>query len=148
MHFLMKYNITIELTKAAFELERLLRPDRAPSGTIAINKHAQFKAHRDCGAGAGQSGSLIVTLGDFVGGEVLVESNAHDIRYNAIEFDGWSHRHLTLPFVGERYTLVWFTPIGISLDDMWWWKEDGVPPLPGYLSGSGEEETEEEPYTL
>ena len=26
----------------------------------------------------------------------------HDIRYKGLEFDGWSERHWTLPFLGER----------------------------------------------
>jgi hypothetical protein len=62
-----------ELMKACFELERALCPHRIPSATIAINRHAQFRPHRDSGAGNGQSISLIVALGDFVGGEIAVE---------------------------------------------------------------------------
>ena len=73
---------------------------------------AQFRPHTDNGAGAGQSNSLIVGLGNYVGGELVVEGVKKDIRYNAIEFDGWKERHWTLPFLGERYSLVWFTPKG------------------------------------
>eukprot|EP01035_Chromulina_nebulosa_P017159 gene17159-22674_t len=109
-----------DLMKACFELETLLCPDRTPSGTIAINRHAQFKPHRDSGAGNGQSPSLIVGLGDYSGGELLVEGVIHDIRYHPLTFDGWSQRHSTLSFVGERYTLVWFTPMGVERDDMFW----------------------------
>ena len=101
-----------ELMKAAFELERALFPDREPSSTIAINRNAQFRPHTDSGAGAGQSTSLIVALGDFVGGELVVEGEKKDIRYNAIEFNGWTQPHWTMPFRGERYSLVWFTPKG------------------------------------
>mmetsp|Transcript_15656 Transcript_15656/g.32922 ORF Transcript_15656/g.32922 Transcript_15656/m.32922 type:complete len:930 (+) Transcript_15656:28-2817(+) len=101
-----------ELVKAAFELERALKPDREPSSTIAINRNAQFRPHTDNGAGAGQSNSLIVGLGNYVGGELVVEGAKKDIRYNAVEFDGWKERHWTMPFQGERYSLVWFTPKG------------------------------------
>lgn len=101
-----------ELMKAAFELERALLPDREPSSTIAINRNAQFRPHTDSGAGAGQSRSLIVALGDYSGGELVVEGEQRDIRYNAIEFNGWTQRHWTMPFAGERYSLVWFTPKG------------------------------------
>jgi hypothetical protein len=101
-----------ELVKAAFELEVALCPDREPSSTIAINRNAQFRPHTDKGAGAGQSKSLIVGLGNFVGGELVVEGVKTDIRYKAVEFDGWKERHWTLPFQGERYSLVWFTPKG------------------------------------
>jgi tRNA U38,U39,U40 pseudouridine synthase TruA len=101
-----------ELMKAAFELEIALCPDREPSSTIAINRNAQFRPHTDSGAGAGQSTSLIVGLGHYAGGEIMVEGDKQDIRYTPLEFDGWTQRHWTLPFVGERYSLVWFTPHG------------------------------------
>lgn len=101
-----------ELMKAAFELEIALCPDREPSSTIAINRNAQFRPHLDNGAGAGQSRSLIVGLGTYVGGELMVEGKQHYIRYKPLEFNGWTERHWTLPFRGERYSLVWFTPKG------------------------------------
>lgn len=101
-----------ELMKVAFELEIALRPDREPSSTIAINRNAQFRPHTDSGAGAGQSTSLIVGLGTYAGGELVVEGEVVDIRYNAVEFNGWKQRHWTMPFAGERYSLVWFTPKG------------------------------------
>ena len=55
-------------------------------------------------------------------GELIVEGEKHDIRYKAMQFDGWKQRHWTVPFEGERYSLVWFTPKecegmrGIDLD--------------------------------
>ena len=103
-----------ELTEACFELEKVILPNRQPSTTIAINRHAQFKFHRDSGAGSGQTRSAIVALGDFAGGELQCEYDVEDIRYSPFEFDGWSQRHSTLPFQGERYSLVWFTPYGVE----------------------------------
>jgi hypothetical protein len=82
----------------------LLRPQ--------VNRHAQFTPHTDSGSGAGQSTSLIVALGDFSGGALCVEGAVHDLRYQWLEFNGWTERHWTLPFTGERYSLVWFTPRG------------------------------------
>lgn len=101
-----------ELMKAAFELEVALCPHREPSSTIAVNRNAQFRPHTDSGAGAGQSSSLIVGIGSYSGGELVVEGNRMDIRYKGAEFDGWKQRHWTMPFLGERYSLVWFTPKG------------------------------------
>ena len=101
-----------ELMKAAFELEIALCLDREPSSTIAINRNAQFRPHVDNGAGAGQSRSLIVGLGTYVGGDLMVEGVKHDIRYKPLQFNGWTERHWTLPFRGERFSLVWFTPKG------------------------------------
>lgn len=66
--------------------------------------------HVDSGAGAGQSTSLIVGLGDYTGGALVVEGKEYDIRYHPMEFNGWAQRHWTLPFEGERFSLVWFTP--------------------------------------
>jgi len=101
-----------ELMKAAFELEIELCPDREPSSTIAINRNAHFRPHLDNGAGSGQSTSLIVGLGTYVGGELVVEGDTNDIRYKYLQFNGWTQRHWTLPFRGERFSLVWFTPKG------------------------------------
>ena len=110
-----------ELLRAAFKLERVISPpDRKPSSTIAINRHATFLPHRDTGAGAGQTLSCIVALGDFQGGEVVVEGAVHDIRYNPVQFDGWKQRHWTLPFSGERFSLVYFTPLGVTDDRLFW----------------------------
>jgi hypothetical protein len=122
-HFRGVQYLCTELLRACFDLERVICPHRPPSSTIAINRHAQFSPHRDSGAGSGQSQSLIVALGDFTGGEIAVENTAHDIRYAPLEFDGWMERHWTLPFVGQRFSLVWFTPLGITEDDLWWWKQ-------------------------
>jgi hypothetical protein len=101
-----------ELMKAAFELEMTLRPEREPSSTIAINRNALFRPHTDSGAGAGQGTSLIVGLGTYSGGELMVEGEQLDIRYKPVEFNGWKQRHWTMPFRGERFSLVWFTPKG------------------------------------
>jgi hypothetical protein len=49
-------------------------------------------------------------LGDYSGGELVVEGEPSDIRYKTLQFDGWRQRHWTLPFEGERFSLVWFTP--------------------------------------
>ena len=103
-----------DLVKACFDLEKIILPHRKPSTTIAINRHAQFKFHRDSGAGSGQTKSAIVALGDFAGGELQCEYEVEDIRYTPYEFDGWGQRHSTLPFSGERYSLVWFTPLGLE----------------------------------
>ena len=66
--------------------------------------------HVDSGRGAGQSLSMIVGLGSYVGGELAVEGNFHNIRYGPLEFDGWKLRHWTRMYNGERFSLVWFTP--------------------------------------
>ena len=83
---------------------------RSLSSHCAINCSAEFTPHVDSGRGSGQSLSMIVGLGDYIGGELSVEGTNHDIRFRPLEFDGWKLRHWTIPFVGERFSLVWFTP--------------------------------------
>lgn len=115
------WSSSLELLLACFRLEKILFPLRQPSSTIAINRHAQFLSHRDSGAGTGQTLSLIVGLGDYSGGEIMIETIPYDIRYHPIEFNGWLDRHWTLPFQGERFSLVWFTPYGVRVpEDLWW----------------------------
>lgn len=99
-----------DLVQAVFALERTLMPARPQSTMVAINRRATFKPHVDSGAGFGQSLSLIVGLGDYAGGALCVEGEPCDIRYKPLEFDGWRRLHWTLPFEGERFSLVWFTP--------------------------------------
>lgn len=114
-----------ELRKAVFKLEEEIIHQssslpaaegmtssslRRSSTHCAVNRNAQFTPHVDSGRGQGQSVSLIVGLGNYTGGEILVEGKPYDIRYNALEFDGWNQLHWTSPFKGERYSLVFFTP--------------------------------------
>mmetsp|Transcript_21514 Transcript_21514/g.36030 ORF Transcript_21514/g.36030 Transcript_21514/m.36030 type:complete len:94 (+) Transcript_21514:1-282(+) len=85
-------------------------PHRPPSTMAAINRRAQFLPHKDAGAGFGQSKSMIVGLGEYQGGQLAVEGDIYDIRYQPLEFDGWKQMHWTLPFEGERFSIVWFSP--------------------------------------
>ena len=83
---------------------------RSPSSHCAINFNAQFTPHVDSGRGKGQSLSLIVGLGNYKGGEIIVEGEKYAIQYNPLEFDGWKLRHWTSIYMGERFSLVFFTP--------------------------------------
>ena len=124
-----------DLVKAIFELEAKLASQqqqqndspkvaegthrldgpRPPSTHCAVNRNAEFVPHVDSGKGQGQSVSMIVGLGDYVGGATYVEGKPYDIRYQPLEFDGWKQRHWTEPFQGERYSLVWFSPAGVDI---------------------------------
>ena len=70
--------------------------------------------------------SLIVALGDYTGGELVVEGDVNDIRYAPLEFNGWTQRHWTRPFEGERYSLVWFTPCGVEMSGLRLCAEKGL----------------------
>ncbi|CAJ1955950.1 unnamed protein product [Cylindrotheca closterium] len=99
------HKITVEEVTTPASLQ-----GRQPSSHCAVNCNAQFTPHVDSGRGAGQKLSMIVGLGDYVGGELRVEGDAFDIQYKPLVFDGWKLRHWTNPFAGERFSLVYFTP--------------------------------------
>ena len=101
-----------ELRAALARLERRIAPHRAPSAAYCVNRQTVFKPHVDKG-GDGTSGqrglSLIVGLGDYAGGALGVEDAVHDIRYRPLEFDGYTQRHYSEEFEGERFSVVWFS---------------------------------------
>lgn len=125
-----------ELVKLVFELEKQIIDEnetplpgaegmhrtsplvkRLPSTHCAVNRNAQFTPHVDSGRGQGQTLSMIVGLGDYTGGETLVEGVPYKIRYEPLEFNGWKQLHWTAPFLGERFSLVYFTPATTLADD-------------------------------
>lgn len=55
-----------------------------------------------------KSASLIVSFGDFEGGELVVEGEEFDIKNNPLIFNGSVSRHWTLEFIGDRYSVIFF----------------------------------------
>jgi hypothetical protein len=99
-----------ELARAIFELEKQIAPGRPPSTMVAVNRRAAFVPHTAPGAGLGNSTCLIVGLGNYTGGALLIDGTARDVRYDPLEFDGYGQEHATAPFEGEQFSLVWFSP--------------------------------------
>lgn len=78
--------------------------------TITLNHNLQCKAHVDQ---MNKGLSRIIGLGDYTGGELRIYNEDgsyvdHDIHNKWLEFDG-KKLHQTLPFQGNRWTLVYFT---------------------------------------
>jgi hypothetical protein len=73
--------------------------------TIQLNKNFQCLPHVDK---YNKGSSYIIALGDFTGGELIVEGKAYNIRNRWKKFDG-RKEHSVAPFDGERYSLVFFT---------------------------------------
>lgn len=73
--------------------------------TITINKNLQTKPHTDS-HNVGKS--WIIGLGDYQGGELVIDGVEHDIKEKWLQFDG-TIEHYTKPFIGTRYSLVFFT---------------------------------------
>ena len=78
--------------------------------TITINRNFQCKPHVDK---MNHGLSRIIGLGDYRGGQLRIHHpngtyTDHDIKNQWLEFDG-KQLHETLPFTGNRYTLIYFT---------------------------------------
>lgn len=76
-----------------------------PFNSICINYNTIAEPHVD----KYNSGvSCIVGLGDYQGGELVYGETKVNIHNNPIEFDGSKIIHYSLPFEGERYSIIYF----------------------------------------
>jgi hypothetical protein len=79
---------------------------------ITLNKNLHCKRHTD-GGNAGPS--YIIGLGNYTGGSLQIESadgakmQQQDLHSTFVLFNGKTQPHETLPFTGDRYTLVYYT---------------------------------------
>jgi hypothetical protein len=80
---------------------------------ITLNRNLRCKRHTD-GGNAGPS--YIAAFGTFQGGGLIVEQvgggmpeTVLDLRSNFAKFNGKTQPHETMPFKGERFTLVYYT---------------------------------------
>ena len=77
-----------------------------PFTSITMNFNYESRVHRDTFHVGGRS--RIVALGDFDGGELWVDgTGCIDVKDHWHDFDG-TQQHSTMPFVGERYSLIYF----------------------------------------
>lgn len=76
---------------------------------VQINKNYQIPPHKDSG-NVGES--WLVGLGDYTGGETIVEYDDEHIEYNInkkfVKFNGSKYTHWSKPFDGCRYSLVFY----------------------------------------
>lgn len=72
---------------------------------IQVNQNYTTTPHRDAG---NQGESYIVGFGDYTGGELMVYDEKIDIHHKGYSFNGAELLHSTCPFVGTRYSIVFF----------------------------------------
>ena len=72
---------------------------------VQVNDNYLSAPHRDKG---NMGSSYIVGFGDYVGGDLVVAGESCDIRHRGYEFNGSELLHSTAPWVGQRYSLVFF----------------------------------------
>ena len=73
--------------------------------SITINKNFKCRPHYDKN---NKSPSMIIGLGDYEGGELVVEKCEMDIKNNPVIFNGGSCLHWVNEFIGDRFTIVYY----------------------------------------
>ena len=80
--------------------------------SVQVNLNTISAEHSDSG---NKGLSLIVSLGQFTGGELVIDGHkVFDVRDNLLAFDG-SKKHFNRPYEGKRYSLVFFTHQAVDL---------------------------------
>lgn len=75
--------------------------------SIQVNQNYLTTPHYDSG---NRGDSAIIAFGDFTGGELVVSGTPVSIKNRLVYFDGSIHLHSTLPFTGNRYSIVFHSP--------------------------------------
>jgi len=78
---------------------------RKTFNNITLNKNFQCKPHRDI---HNKSDSFIIGIGDYQGGELIIEGTPIDIKNRWYSFNGKKQTHWTAPFTGTRYTIIYY----------------------------------------
>ena len=73
---------------------------------IIINKNFKCEAHKDKN---NSDQSLIIGLGDYFGGELVINGIPNDIKNKWVKFDGKNNLHYVTDFTGDRFTIVYYT---------------------------------------
>ena len=87
------------------KLAESINPDHVFS-TITINRNVLCKPHKDA---KNNGTTMIVGLGDYTGGELVIEGVKHDIHYKPMYFNGFLHEHYNETWSGNRYTLMFYS---------------------------------------
>ncbi len=77
--------------------------------TVTLNKNFECLPHFDS-ANVGES--YIIALGNYTGGELNIEGTKYDIRGKWLKFNGSEKKHWVEPFIGDRYSLVYYKTKG------------------------------------
>ena len=92
-----------ELKKAVFALGKKIAPFKF--STVQVNHNYRTPTHIDKN-NVGES--VIIGLGNYKGGDLIVEGKRYNIKYRPVMFDGSKMRHSTSAYSGDRYSLVFF----------------------------------------
>jgi hypothetical protein len=73
--------------------------------SVCINHNTIAKPHYDSN---NKGVSTIIAIGDFTGGELVVNDQVINIYNKLFTFDGSKELHWSLPFEGQRWSLIFF----------------------------------------
>ena len=100
-----------ELFRALAELGNLVVPVGWDYNGITLNHGVLAKKHKDS---KNLGPSIIIGIGDFQGGAIRVwdaadeDPQEFDLKDTPIMFNGGLLYHETVPFTGERYTIIYY----------------------------------------
>jgi FkbM family methyltransferase len=95
----------IDLFNLLNKLADSINPDHLFS-TITINRNVKCKPHKDL---KNNGTTMIVGLGDYTGGELVINGTKHDIHYKPLYFNGFLHEHYNEDWTGDRYSLMYYS---------------------------------------
>lgn len=96
------------------QLVNLFCPEPFEVSMVQINCNWRSPRHKDKG---NQDESWIIGLGEYEEGELIIEYDkpeVFDIKNKFLKFNGAKHFHYTNPWIGKRYSLVFFKHKKIS----------------------------------
>lgn len=86
-------------------LQKLSAVLKFTHSSYTINKNLTCLPHKDKN---NIGNSLILTLGNFSGGNLIIEGKKFDIYHRPLLFHGSNLTHWTEPFHGTRYTIIFY----------------------------------------
>jgi len=100
-----------ELFELLVEFGNAVVPKGWQYETITLNEGVKAKKHKD---NHNTGDSVIVGIGDFTGGDIKVwdtddkNGKVYNLHDQPLMFNGATHFHQTMPFKGERYTMIFY----------------------------------------
>jgi hypothetical protein len=74
--------------------------------TIQVNHNLVCPKHKDKN---NQTRAVLVSFGEYTGGEIVIEGEKYNAYHTPIEFDGSKLEHWNEPIEGNKYSLIFFS---------------------------------------
>lgn len=94
-----------DLWKAVQDLADYLNPKHRYT-SVTINHNVLCKPHKDA---RNEGTTMIIGLGNYTGGELHIDGKDVDIKHKPFYFNGYLKEHYTLPFTGDRWSLMFYS---------------------------------------